>query len=194
MVSRSGFRSAAVVESGDDMRLKHLFALAAAPPLFCFLPLTTTSAAEPNATLLRSVKAQALPATSDQRLAEVLGRHQGKPVLVNFWATWCEPCREEMPSLAHFAARWQAKGLVVLTVAVADNAARVDDFLWEVLPTHQALPVLHDREQVISRAWGARVLPTSVVLDRRHRIVLRGQGAIDWDAPAIKEQLKPYLN
>ena len=176
------------------MRLKHLLALAAAPPLLCFLPLTATSAAEPNAAMLRSVKTQALPVASDQRLAEVLKHHQGKPVLVNFWATWCPPCREEMPSLVRLAARWKAKGLVVTTVAVADTDTAVEDFLWEVLPDRQVLPVLHDREQVISRAWGARVLPTTIFLDRRHRIVLRGQGAIDWDAPAIEGQLKPYVN
>jgi hypothetical protein len=50
--------------------------------------------------------------------------------------------------------------------------------------------VLHDREQGISRAWGARMLPASVILDRRHRIVARGLGAIDWDAPAVDKQLQ----
>jgi len=143
---------------------------------------------------LGPVAAQALPAVADARLKEALARHKGKPVVVNFWATWCEPCREEMPSLARLAARWQAQGLTVLTVAVADNAKRVDDFLWEILPENQTLPVLHDREQTISRAWGAYVLPTTVGLDRRHRIVLRGTGAIDWDAPTIDKQLTELIN
>jgi thiol-disulfide isomerase/thioredoxin len=142
---------------------------------------------------LAPVTAQALPRIPDARLSAALAQHKGKPVVVNFWATWCEPCREEMPSLARLAVRWKDRG-AVLTVAVADNAKRVDDFLWEALAEKQTLPVLHDREQTISRAWGARVLPTTVVLDRRHRIVLRGQGAIDWDAPDINLQLKKLIN
>jgi thiol-disulfide isomerase/thioredoxin len=161
--------------------------------LFALCCCTGSAVAEGQARLL-PVPAATLPVATDMRLAEVLARHKGKPVLVNFWATWCPPCREEMPSLVRLAARWQAKGLVVTTVAVADGDKAVEDFLWEVLPDQQVLPVLHDREQIISRAWGARVLPTTVVLDRRHRIVLRGQGAIDWDAPAVEKQLRTILN
>ena len=82
----------------------------------------------------------------------------------------------------------------MLNVAVADSDKRAEDFLWEVLPEGQKLPLLHDREQGISRAWGARMLPASVILDRRHRIVARGLGAIDWDAPAIDKQLHTLLN
>lgn len=154
----------------------------------------TTPACATDIGSLKPVTAQARPATSDSRLEQALTQHRGKPVVINFWATWCEPCREEMPALARFAARGQARGLAVLTVAVADNDKRVEDFLWEILPDKQTLPVLHDREQTISRAWGARVLPTTVVLDRRHRIVLRGMGAIDWDALAIDKQFKKLIN
>jgi thiol-disulfide isomerase/thioredoxin len=174
------------------MMHRRFFALAAAPPIIFSLLLPAAYAAP--AAALQAIAPRAVPAVADPRLAQMLAAYKGKPVLVNFWATWCEPCREEMPALARLATRWQAKGLTVLTVAVADNAKRVDDFLWETLLEQQTLQVLHDREQTISRAWGARVLPTTVVLDRRHRIVLRGQGAIDWDAPAIDKQLKKLIN
>jgi thiol-disulfide isomerase/thioredoxin len=173
---------------------RHLIAWAAAPPLICCLALPVASAATPGATLLKPVAPRSAPASPDNRLTQMLAKYRGKPVLVNFWATWCEPCREEMPSLARLATRWQAKGLTVLTVAVADNSTRVEDFLWETLPARQALPVLHDREQTLSRAWGARMLPTTLVLDRQHRIVARGLGAVDWDAPAIDRQLTKLIN
>ncbi|MCM2307484.1 MAG: TlpA family protein disulfide reductase [Sulfuritalea sp.] len=167
---------------------------AAALPLVWLLPLSPAFAAAAGSAVLKPVAPRSVPAGADRRLAQLLAPHKGRPVLINFWATWCEPCREEMPALARLATRWQARGLTVLTVAVADNDKRVADFLWETLPEKQTLPVLHDREQTISRAWGARVLPTTVVLDRRHRVVLRGQGAIDWDAPAIEQQLKKIIN
>ncbi len=175
------------------MTRRGFFKCAMALPLACLL-LPPPAFAAADAVLLKPVAAHGAPAGEDRRLAQLLAQHKGKPVVINFWATWCEPCREEMPSLARLAARWQARGLTVLTVAVADNAKRVEEFLWETLPDKQPLPVLHDREQTISRAWGARVLPTTVVLDRRHRIVARGTGAIDWDAPAIEKQLTTLIN
>ena len=173
---------------------RRFFAWAAAPPLICCLLLAPAFAASATPPLLKPNPPQTMPADKDTRLAQLLAQHKGKAVLLNFWATWCEPCREEMPSLARLDARWQARGLTVLTVAVADNDKRVEEFLWETLPDKQTLPVLHDREQTISRAWGARMLPTTLVLDRRHRIVARGLGAIDWDAPAIDKQLKTLIN
>lgn len=176
------------------MKRRGFFRYAIAPPLLWLLLLQMAFAADLGTKALKPLAPQSAPVGEDRRLAQLLARHKGQPVVINFWATWCEPCREEMPSLARLAARWQAKGLTVLTVAVADNAKRVEEFLWETLPDKQTLPVLHDREQTISRAWGARVLPTTVVLDRRHRIVARGIGAIDWDAPAIEKQLKTLIN
>lgn len=124
---------------------------------------------------------------ADQRLHAALGKHRGKPVVINFWATWCEPCREEMPSLQRLADRWQSKGLTVITVTVADNPRQVDDFFREA---GIKLAVIHDPSQSLSRPWGARILPTSLILDRQHQLRLRGQGAIDWDAPGIDQQLQ----
>lgn len=176
------------------MTRRGFFRHALVPPLLWLLLQPMAFAATTDVAMLKPVAPHSAPAGADRRLAQLLARHKGRPVVINFWATWCEPCREEMPSLARLAVRWQARGLAVLTVAVADNDKRVEEFLWEILPEKQTLPVLHDREQTISRAWGARVLPTTVVLDRRHRIVLRGMGAIDWDAPAIEKQIKKLIN
>jgi thiol-disulfide isomerase/thioredoxin len=147
-----------------------------------------------SAAELKVIKEQPMPRSEDIRLSQAIAAHQGKPVLVNFWATWCEPCREEMPSLSRLEKRWQEASLAVITVAVADNAKRVEDFLWEALPENTRLPVVHDRDQIISRAWGARMLPTTLVLDRKHRLVGRGLGAIDWDSPAADQTLKTLIH
>jgi len=128
---------------------------------------------------------------TDKRLHDLVAAQKGHPVVINFWATWCEPCREEIPQLQRLANRWHDQGLAVLTVVVADNLKRVEDVLWE---GSVSLPVIDDREQGISRSWGVRALPATVVLDRNHRIRFRVTGAIDWDSPAVDQRLRPLFN
>jgi thiol-disulfide isomerase/thioredoxin len=121
----------------------------------------------------------------DPRLKAALASHRGHPVVINFWASWCEPCREEMPALQRFARHWRERGVTVITIAVADNATRARDFLWEI---DVDLPVLDDHDQTLSRSMGARALPTTFMLDHQHRIRLRAQGVIDWASPAVDAQ------
>ena len=140
---------------------------------------------------LRAVPARPLPAAAagtslDAKLAALAGR----PVIINFWASWCEPCRDEMPALQHLGARWREQRLAVLTVAVADQRARLDAFLT----AHAIeLPVIDDREQQLSRALGVRLLPTTLVLDHQHRTRLRAEGAIDWHSAAVSQRLRSVL-
>ena len=134
--------------------------------------------------------AQPSPPASGDRLSELLAQREGNAVIVNFWASWCEPCRAEMPSLQRLAERWRARGLTVLTVAVGDRPERAEKFLWE---TAVVLPLLNDPDQTMARTLGVRALPTTLVLDRRHRIVAHARGALDWDAAAIDRQLQNLL-
>lgn len=128
---------------------------------------------------LRVQAPQALPAAAAAGLAPLLAPHAGKPLLINFWASWCEPCREEIPALAALHAR----GIRVLTVAVADRDTDAQRFLGGAGP---GLPLTHDRDQKLSRALGVALLPYSLVLDARHRVVARMEGALDWtDASVI---------
>lgn len=138
------------------------------------------------AAALTPVEPTALPQGGDANLATRLASYAGRPVLVNFWASWCEPCREEMPALQALA----DSGVVVLTIAVADRDADARRFLDQA---GVALPLLFDREQRISKAWGVRLLPYTVVLDRRHRVVARAQGVVDWNASAVREQLQRLM-
>ncbi len=134
---------------------------------------------------------QALPAKAqDQALRNAIAGHRGQPVLINFWASWCETCREEMPVLQRLAQRWQNHGLHVITVAVADTPRQTQDYLEKI---GVRLPVIHDSEQQIIRHWGVLAVPTTVILDKRHRIRLLGQGDIDWDAASIDRQLQPLF-
>jgi len=133
-------------------------------------------------------RARQLPVVRDAQLAQVLGQSKRSALLVNFWASWCEPCREEMPALQRLATRWQGQGLAVISVAVADPAGA--DFLREI---SGPLPLLHDPDQAIARAWGVYLLPTTLLLDRRHRIIARGRGAIAWDSAPMEKQLRTLL-
>jgi len=156
--------------------------------LFVLWVLLLAHALSAHAGGLTAVTASLPAAPADRRLHAELAKAKNRPVLINFWATWCEPCREEMPGLQALARRHPE--LAVITVAVADNKQQVEDFLWEI---GVSLPVLHDPAQGLSRPWGARILPTTLILDRRHRIRLRGQGALDWQSPAVAQQLQPLF-
>lgn len=114
----------------------------------------------------------------------LLATLQGKPVVVNFWATWCEPCRDEMPALDRL--RGRRPDVVVLTVAMNDSRPQVARFVEDYLLD---LPVFQDPEGLQGRAWGVRMLPTTVVLDARHQIRYRAAGPLDWRAPALEALL-----
>ena len=147
-------------------------------------------ATQANAAELLATNEAAPAKAQNKQLHDAIAAHKGHPVLINFWASWCEPCREEMPALQRLAKRWQARGLTVITVAVADSPRQVSDTLEKL---NVQLPVIHDPEQQIIPRWGVSFLPTTLILDARQRIRLRGQGAIDWDAAAIDRQLQPLF-
>jgi thiol-disulfide isomerase/thioredoxin len=110
----------------------------------------------------------------------------GKVVLVNFWASWCRPCLDEMPSIQRLAAEMSAKRFAVLGVNVEERQRRV-----EVTVQRQRIdfPVLLDADGAVFKAWGATVLPTTYVLDRSGRVRYLGQGPLDWSRADIVHML-----
>jgi len=107
---------------------------------------------------------------------------KGKVVLVNLWATWCIPCREEMPALDRLAQKRAGKDFAVLTIA-QDRAgrAKVEKFLSEI-GTKQ-LPAYLDTSMKSGRAWGVIGLPTSILIDRQGNEIGRLIGGAEWDQP-----------
>ncbi|MEK9971626.1 MAG: TlpA disulfide reductase family protein [Ferrovibrio sp.] len=111
---------------------------------------------------------------------------RGKVVLVNLWATWCAPCREEMPALDRLQGMRGGKDFAVLAIA-QDRAgrAKVEKFLADIRATRLA-PYL-DTSMKSGRAWGVFGLPTSILIDRQGREVGRFVGGAEWDqADALK--------
>ena len=86
----------------------------------------------------------------------------GRTVLVHFFATWCEPCRDELPALARLQQR--TPGVAVLAISVAENGLRVGRF-FQHMPV--GFPVLLDTERAVARSWDITTLPTTYVLDAR---------------------------
>ena len=114
---------------------------------------------------------------------------QGRAVMLNFWATWCEPCRAEMPSLELLATRHERDGLVVVTVNYQESATVIKRFL-ETLPI--TLPILLDSAGAATQAWTPRVFPTTVLIDRTGQPVHVVVGEFDWtgaEARALVESL-----
>ncbi len=115
---------------------------------------------------------------------------RGKVVLVNYWATWCEPCRDEMPSLSRLQNKLDPKRFVVLAVNVDEPESRIRKFLEQ---TPLGFPVLLDPERKAGKAWNVRVLPASFVIDRNGRIRYTAVGELDWDAEAVSARIAALL-
>ena len=110
---------------------------------------------------------------------------QGKVLLVNFWATWCAPCREEMPSLDALEAELGGEDFAVLTIAAGRNPVpAIHKFFDEQQIAN--LPVLRDERQVLARSMGVMGLPVTVLIDRDGMEIARVIGEMEWDAPAVK--------
>ncbi|MBI3709592.1 MAG: TlpA family protein disulfide reductase [Proteobacteria bacterium] len=124
--------------------------------------------------------------------AHALADFHGRVVLLNFWATWCAPCVEEMPSLDRLQAELGDRDLVVLALSVDRGGyAEVGPFLDRLQVAHLARYL--DAKSAAMRAFGVRGLPTSVLIDRQGREVGRLEGPADWHAAAIQAFIRSYF-
>jgi thiol-disulfide isomerase/thioredoxin len=108
----------------------------------------------------------------------------GKPFLISFWASWCPPCVEEMPSFLRYAARARTQGVEVLAVSGDKGWADVHKFFSGMKLQTEKLPmtVIMDRESVASRAYGTDKLPETYLVDSKGVIVKKFIGAQNWDS------------
>jgi thiol-disulfide isomerase/thioredoxin len=127
-------------------------------------------------------KAPALKLADAEGRARSLSDWRGKTVVVNFWATWCEPCREEMPSLERLRAKLSAKPFDIVAVNVGESPERVARFTREVPVT---FPILDDRDSAAAKRWKVRGYPTSYVIGPDGRIRYYFVGDLDWSSDEV---------
>jgi peroxiredoxin len=120
-----------------------------------------------------------------------LADYRGSVVLVNFWATWCVPCREEMPSIDKLRLSLKGKPFEVLAVNLAEPLSRIEKFAASV-PV--SFPLLRDADGTVSKAWKAKLLPASFLIGRDGRIRYVAYGELDWSSDAVRARVAELLN
>jgi len=126
-----------------------------------------------------------------------LAQQRGNVVLVNFWATWCIPCRTEMPELQRLADGLQGERFMLFTVDLQEDAATINPFRQEL---GLRLPVLLDQDGDVTQRYGVRALPATFLIDqngvlRQQRLGPLVEGGADtpWSSAWIVEQVQALL-
>ena len=119
-----------------------------------------------------------------------LDDYKGKWVLLNFWATWCPPCVQEVPSLNQLHLDLEPKGLVVLGVSVDADKQAYQGFLdqWTI-----AFPTVRDPEMTVSSVYGTHKFPESYLINPEGRVVRKYVGPENWLRPEIANYLRSLL-
>jgi len=132
--------------------------------------------------------ALALPDLADRTVE--LTALEGEVVLVNFWATWCEPCRDEMPSLNRLQEQLGDKRFRILGVNIGEGKPRIEQFLTRI-PVD--FTVLRDADSEAMKAWRIRILPASFLIDRKGMLRYQLVGDANWDRPEMRAPILELL-
>lgn len=111
-----------------------------------------------------------------------LSDYRGQVVIINFWATWCPPCRAEMPSMQRAWEQLEKDGILMLGINVGED----EDTVFQFTANYPVeFPLLMDSDSRVISQWPVRGLPTTFVIDPRGNIVYRAIGGREWDDPEL---------
>ncbi len=120
-----------------------------------------------------------------------LSDFKGKVVVLNLWATWCGPCRVEMPGFENLYRRFRSEGLTILAVSLdKGDSQKVKDFVEKY---KLSFPVLMDDEGNVEKSYQTFTIPTTFVIDKRGRVVAKIDGAKNWESDQTFEALRFLL-
>lgn len=152
-------------------------------------PDTAASSSSPS-TVERNDPAPPLSGQSIQGRHFDLGGLRGSVVLVNVWASWCEPCRTELPAIVASARDWSAQGFVLVGLDVRDEPSQARALLDQADP-QATMTVLTDPVGATAVDWGVRGVPETFVIDRDGRVRVWAQGPV---TPAwLQQWVRPLL-
>lgn len=130
----------------------------------------------------------------DYSLADMAGVRQsmpkGKVVLLNFWATWCPPCRDEMPSMVELYKQLHAEGLEVVAASVDKDMGKLTSFVREYELPFQ---VLRDTDKTVSLGYGVVRYPETFLIDRSGKVRFHLIGAVKWTDPTVLKAIRLML-
>ncbi|WP_085815043.1 TlpA disulfide reductase family protein [Geoanaerobacter pelophilus] len=145
----------------------------------------------------KEVPAQEGAAAPDFTLQDLSGKQvqlsslKGKVVLVNFWATWCPPCREEIPSMVKLNQVMQGKNFQMLAISVDEGGQQaVQEFFRQ---NGVSLPALFDTDGSVSRRYGTTGVPETFIVDGKGMIRKKVIGGVDWSAPEVLQYLEGLM-
>ena len=139
------------------------------------------------------------PAPEFELLDRQGGRHsmsqyRGQVVFLNFWASFCEPCRKEMPSMESLVRQYRAQGMTMVAISHDEGWEDVDRFMNSFLPGQRsAMTVLLDSETATASQFGTELLPETYIIDRDGTVVARFVGERDWTRPEVKQIIEGLL-
>jgi peroxiredoxin len=135
-------------------------------------------------------KAPDFEITTDSGQAVSLKQFGGKLLVLNFWATWCPPCVEEIPSLNRFQEELKPQGVVVVAVSVDRNAAKYKQFLQRRPVSFQTA---RDPESSIPAKYGTFKYPETYIINAKGEVVWKFIGPEDWSNPQLLQRVKSFL-
>jgi thiol-disulfide isomerase/thioredoxin len=121
-----------------------------------------------------------------------LSDYRGKVVLLNFWGSWCPPCRREMPSMERLYQALKSEPFIVLAINQSESLDLVFAFTGEIDPT-PTFPMLLDSKGEVSSQWNVLGLPMSFIIDKSGHVAYRAMGGREFDHPDIQNKLRALL-